>query len=309
MQTCVKVANEAPADVQSNLIRAWDNFSNETIDACSKPNEMKACLFSLCWFHAVVCGRRRFGQQGWSRKYSFNTGDLIICSNVLRSYLDANPVVPWDDLRYIFGEIMYGGHITDPWDRRTCNTYLKLYQDPKLFDGMELAPGFKCPSPNNMSYDGYIEYAETSMPQESPPLFGLHPNAEIGYLTSSTDKLFFNIIIMSGEGGAGGDDSTGGDIVKTTMDSLRQRIPEQFEIVNLSIKAKPLLSGPAGPYIVVALQECDRMNSLISEMKKTLDDLDKGLKGQLNMSQEMEDLAVALKINQWPGRNPFSKCT
>ena len=115
MQSCIKVANEAPSDVKSNLNRAWDNFSPETYELCSKPNEMKACLFSLCWFHAVVCGRRRFGQQGWSRKYSFNTGDLLICANVLKSYLDANSSVPWDDLRYIFGEIMYGGHITDAW--------------------------------------------------------------------------------------------------------------------------------------------------------------------------------------------------
>ena len=27
------------------------------------------------------------------------------------------------------------------------------------------------------------------------------------------------------------------------------------------------------------------------------------------MSQEMEDLITALKINQWPGRDPFSKCS
>jgi dynein heavy chain len=66
MQSCIKVANEAPTDIKSNLIRSWDTFSQDSIDACSKPNEMKACLFSLCWFHAVVCGRRRFGQQGWS---------------------------------------------------------------------------------------------------------------------------------------------------------------------------------------------------------------------------------------------------
>lgn len=309
MQSCIKVANEAPADIQSNLIRAWDNFSQDTIESCSKPREMKACLFSLCWFHAVVCGRRRFGQQGWSRKYSFNTGDLMICANVLQSYLDANLVVPWDDLRYIFGEIMYGGHITDAWDRRTCNTYLQLYQDPKLFEGMELAPGFKSPNPDKLNYNGYIEYVESSMPQESPPLFGLHPNAEIGYLTNSTEQLFFNIIVMSGGGSGGGDDNTGGDVVKETMTNLRGRVPEEFEIVSLSLKAKPLLSGPAGPYIVVALQECDRMNVLLREIKNTLDDLDKGLKGQLNMSQDMEDLAAALKINQWPGRNPFSKCT
>ena len=91
MQSCIKVANEAPSDVKSNLNRAWDNFSPETYELCSKPNEMKACLFSLCWFHAVVCGRRRFGQQGWSRKYSFNTGDLLICANVLKSYHTSMP--------------------------------------------------------------------------------------------------------------------------------------------------------------------------------------------------------------------------
>jgi hypothetical protein len=33
--------------------------------------------------------------------------------------------IPWEDLRYLFGEIMYGGHITDDWDRRLCRTFLQ----------------------------------------------------------------------------------------------------------------------------------------------------------------------------------------
>ena len=309
MQSCIKVANEAPADIQSNLIRSWDNFSQDTIDACTKPKQMKACLFSLCWFHAVVCGRRRFGQQGWSRKYSFNTGDLIICSNVLRSYLDANESVPWDDLRYIFGEIMYGGHITDAWDRRTCNAYLQVYQHKGLFDGAELAPGFKSPPSENMSYADYITYAESAMPAECPPLFGLHPNTEIGYLTNSAEKLLFDILSISEGGGNEGNTGNTGDAVQKLMRSLFDRLPPEFEMVGLNLKAKPLLSGPSGPYIVVALQECGRMNLLLREIKRSLTDLDKGLKGQLNMSQEMEDLVTALTINQWPGRNPFSKCS
>ncbi len=55
-------------------------------------------------------------------------GDLTICANILENYLnDAKEGgVPWQDLRYIFGEIMYGGHITDFWDRRTNNTYLEV---------------------------------------------------------------------------------------------------------------------------------------------------------------------------------------
>jgi len=32
--------------------------------------------------------------------------------------------VPWDDLRYIFGEILYGGHIVEDWDRRLSAAYL-----------------------------------------------------------------------------------------------------------------------------------------------------------------------------------------
>ena len=307
MQSCVKVANEASSDVKSSLIRAWDNFSLDTFESCSKPNEMKACLFSLCFFHSIVSGRRRFGQQGWSRKYSFNTGDLLICSNVLKSYLDANEVVPWDDLRYIFGEIMYGGHITDAWDRRTCNTYLEVYQREELFSGLELAPGFKSPFPNDMDYDAYIKFIETSMPPESPLLFGLHPNAEIGYLTNSTEKLFFDILAMGGgvDGGIGADSAK---IVRDVMTNIIDRLPEEFEMVSLSLQAKPLLEGPSSPYIVVVLQECNRMNTLLSEIRSSISDLDKGLKGQLNMSQAMEDLASAFVLNQWPGRNPFSKC-
>jgi dynein heavy chain len=204
---------------------------------------------------------------------------------------------------------MYGGHITDSWDRRTCNAYLQVYQHIGLFQGSELAPGFKSPIPDEMNYKDYITYAESSMPPESPPLFGLHPNTEIGYLTNSADKLLFDILSISGGGSGEGDTGNASDAVYDTMNTLLERLPDEFEMVSLNLKAKPLLPGPAGPYIVVALQECGRMNLLLREIRRSLVDLDKGLKGQLNMSQVMEDLVTALTINQWPGRNPFSKCS
>ena len=60
---------------------------------CAKENEFKSILFSLCYFHAVVVERRKFGAQGWNRSYPFNTGDLTISVNVLYNYLEANPKV------------------------------------------------------------------------------------------------------------------------------------------------------------------------------------------------------------------------
>ena len=83
MQSCIKVSNEAPADLRSNLTRSWAYFSQELVDQSNKPTEFKTCLLTLCFYHAIVLGRRRFGQQGWSKRYSFNQGDLTVCANVL----------------------------------------------------------------------------------------------------------------------------------------------------------------------------------------------------------------------------------
>ncbi|CAK4711321.1 unnamed protein product [Aphanomyces euteiches] len=309
MQSCIKVANEAPSDIQSNLRRAWATFGDDKVQASTKPTEFKACLFSLCWFHAIVLGRRRFGQQGWSRAYSFNTGDLTICGNVLMSYLDNNEQVPWDDIRYIFGEIMYGGHITDSWDRRTNNTYLTVLLNPGLLNGMELGPGFKSPNPAEFSFADYAAYIEKNMVAESPPLFGLHPNAEIGYLTTTCETLCYAIVSIGGGGGGGGGggmDKTA--VLKAAIDDFEARTPEFFSMLDLQEIAAPGLTADHGPFVVVALQECDRMNVLLDEIRKSLADLKKGLNGQLNMSQSMEDLATAIGLNEVPGRNPFSQC-
>lgn len=64
--------------------------------------------------------------------YFLIAGDLNISVNVLYNYLEANSKVPWEDLRYLFGEIMYGGHITDDWDRRLCISYLEELMQPDL---------------------------------------------------------------------------------------------------------------------------------------------------------------------------------
>jgi dynein heavy chain len=306
MQGSVKVANEAPADIKSNILRGWDNFNHERVESCSKKTDFKACLYALCWFHSIVLGRRRFGQQGWSRKYSFNTGDLTICANVLQSYLEANVVVPWQDLRYIFGEIMYGGHITDAWDRRTCNNYLMVIVNEGLHQGMEFGPGFKSPDATTLDYDGYLQYTQTTLPGDSPSLFGLHPNAEIGYLTNWTTSIFSTIQILGG--GGAGDDAGGGNVIKDKMKYLLDNLPEFFQMIDILEMAEPLLEGETSPYVMVAIQETQRMNNLMKEIQRSLTELEKGMKGVLNMSQSMEDLIAALTINQWPGRNPFSTC-
>ena len=65
----------------------------DTLEMCARENEFKSILFSLCYFHAVVAERRKFGPQGWNRVYPYNTGDLTISVDVLYNYLEANSKV------------------------------------------------------------------------------------------------------------------------------------------------------------------------------------------------------------------------
>jgi dynein heavy chain len=162
LQNALKVANEAASDLKSNIRKALSKFDQAFYDKAKqhKEPEFKALLFGLCMYHALILGRRKFGSQGWSRKYSFNDGDLRICGDVLHNYLAGFEQVPYADLRYLYGDIMYGGHITDHWDRVTNNTYLDKLIVPEILNKMQLtlAPGFRSPDPNKFQRSDYVDF-------------------------------------------------------------------------------------------------------------------------------------------------------
>ncbi|XP_008276610.1 dynein axonemal heavy chain 9 [Stegastes partitus] len=296
LENSIKITNELPTGMHANLHKALDNFNQDTLEMCARENEFKSIWFALCYFHAVVAERRKFGPQGWNRSYPFNTGDLTISINVLYNYLEANPKVPYDDLRYLFGEIMYGGHITDDWDRRLCRTYLEEFIKPEMMEGeLYLAPGF--PLPGNMDYNSYHQYIDDNLPAESPYLYGLHSNAEIDFLTQTSDKLFRTVLEMQPrDGGVGeGGGMTREEKVRTVLEEVMEKLPEEFNMAELLGKAEERT-----PYQVVALQECERMNLLTQEIRRSLHELSLGLKGELTMTSDMENLQNAVFLNMVP---------
>jgi len=297
MQSAIKVANEPPTDVQSNVRGSWAMFNQGTFDKSTKPIAHRPMLFALTFFHALVLGRRKFGTMGFSRAYAFNSGDLSVCGAILQNYLEANDLeTPWADVRYLVGEIMYGGHITDPYDRRITNTYLQVLINPDLLDertDYTLAPGIRPLLEGE--YEDYKVYIEEASPPESPLLFGMHPNAEISLLNSLCDGLFFSILSISGGGGGGGGVSKEEKVSQLQQDII-ELLRDDFQMIEIRMRIKE----KGSPYVVFVLQELERMNKILSAMRTQLNELALGLAGALNISDAMDALITAMFMNLVP---------
>jgi len=54
---------------------------------------------------------------------------------------------------------------------------------PEILEGSNLLQNFKSPDSNKYNYDAYMTYIEEKLPLETPILFFMHMNAEIGFNT------------------------------------------------------------------------------------------------------------------------------
>eukprot|EP00227_Mantoniella_beaufortii_P011774 CAMPEP_0197579874 /NCGR_PEP_ID=MMETSP1326-20131121/3768_1 /TAXON_ID=1155430 /ORGANISM="Genus nov. species nov., Strain RCC2288" /LENGTH=4505 /DNA_ID=CAMNT_0043143449 /DNA_START=243 /DNA_END=13760 /DNA_ORIENTATION=+ len=297
LQNSIKLTNEPPEGMKQNLARAYGNFTEEMFEACAKQGEFKSIVFALCYFHAAILERKKFGVGnlpnaasgiGWNMNYPFNTGDLLCCGQCVNNYLENNSKVPWDDLKYIIGEIMYGGHVVEDWDRRTVAMYLDSYFKEELLEGIEFFPKFNSP-PNTLNHRQTMEFITETFPTESPLAFGLHPNAEIGFKLREAELLCSSILSLQPRDGGGEEGNSVEDQAKMVLDDLVEKLPEQFDMEDIRGRTDEIT-----PYIMVAIQEAERMNVLLAEMKRSLFELDLGLKGDLTMSALMETLMNAM---------------
>lgn len=101
---------------------------------------------------------------------------------------------------------MYGGRVIDSFDRRVSKIYMDEYFGDFLFDTFQ---PFHFYRDNHVDYviplegdrDSYIEFIEKLPLVNSPEVFGLHPNAEIGYYTQATKEMWMNLIELQPQTG------------------------------------------------------------------------------------------------------------
>src|SRR5690606_36517404 len=93
-------------------------------------------------------------------------------------------------LKFLTGEINYGGRVTDNWDRRTIMTIIESFINPDVLkDGYKFTSQDEYISIPAGDYESYISYLKELPQNPTPEVFGLNANAEITYNSAELNEL------------------------------------------------------------------------------------------------------------------------
>uniref|UniRef100_A0A8C5TF94 Uncharacterized protein n=1 Tax=Malurus cyaneus samueli TaxID=2593467 RepID=A0A8C5TF94_9PASS len=227
LQSSIKFTNEPPQGVKAGLKRTYSAVTQDLLEASKMP-QWKPLLYAVAFLHTTVQERRKFGPLGWNIPYEFNQADFTASVQFVQNHLNDVGVkhgVNWSCVRYMLGEVQYGGRVTDDLDKALLNTYARVWFGEHMF------------TEKFCFYKGYvIPKGNTKTNHIFPPpifftfylkVFGLHPNADITYQTNLANETFSTIVSIQPK-----DSSTRGEtreaVVQRLADEMLEKLPADY---------------------------------------------------------------------------------
>merc|ERR1740137_23970 len=257
------MTNEPPKGLRANLIRSYLGFSDEFLNDSSKPKAFKKMLFGLCFYHAIILDRRKFGPLGWNIPYGFRESDLAVCIQQLHDFLEMFDEIPFKVIHFLIYDVNYGGRITDAKDWRTAQMILDEYMIPEVLeDDYKFSPSGKYRSIPVTDKEGYLNYIRSLELVPQPEVFGFHENALITCNQEETDNIFSTVTSLLPRS-VSGTGKTRDEIIMDLAVGILSRTPKMIDILSLQ-KMYPTAYEESMNTVLV--QECIRYNRLLKEM-------------------------------------------
>ncbi|KAJ7369609.1 C-1-tetrahydrofolate synthase, cytoplasmic [Desmophyllum pertusum] len=273
----------------------------------------KRLLFGLCFFNAIVHERKKFGALGWNIPYEFTASDLEVSILMLHMLLTEHQEVPWKAIRYLTGDIVYGGRVTDYWDQRCLQSILGKFYSPMALQesyGYTVDYVYR-PPPPEISLSVCCEYIEGLPTVDAPELFGMDQNAGTAFLANQGRALIADLLAAQPRlTAAVGSNKTNDDIVLDLVSDTLKYLPQRVDSTSDGLTAglmdprlgsvspdrlrqmtqKKLSQDPLADhadqsvYVTVLRQEINRFDRLLGIIHTSLSSLRLAVKGEVLMS-------------------------
>ncbi|KAK3092231.1 hypothetical protein FSP39_000084 [Pinctada imbricata] len=299
-------------------------------------------LFGLCLFNAVIHERKKYGRLGWNITYGFNDSDLDVSILQLHNLLVEHSLIPWDALTFLIGEVTYGGRVTDEWDMRCLGALLERFFCAQALqpEYSYSADGIYRPVKADSSFTEVVSYLESLPNYDSPELFGMTTNAEkacrelqatdlMETINSVQPRLSLELM---------GSEKSNDEIVLEMVDDIQRHLPHSIEdysdvresqtsshaqqiprpsLKDILFKEAPEMKDKEkeksvqeaidavignSALMTVLRQEVDRFNKLLHIIHKSLKSLVLAIKGEVIMSETLEEAYSALLSQKVPQR-------
>lgn len=221
-----------------------------------------------------------------------------MCRVQLKSFLDDYEEIPYKVLNYLGSEVNYGGRVTDDKDIRLIKSILSRLIRPDAVDvGFKYSDSGKYRTIDASTQDEYLQYIDQLPMVPEPEAFGLHENAAITTNQTATRLILERVLSVQPRSSSGAGKSRE-EIIAEITKGIEDKTPPAIDLDEVQEKYPTAYNESMN---TVLGQEVIRYNRLLVVMASMLRDVQKALKGEVVMSEELDNLATSMFNNQVPG--------
>ncbi len=331
LQRARKVTVEPPTGLKAGMARLWRNTVDQRLLELVDSEAWRRLLYALSFMHVACTERSKYGALAWSITYDFTDGDLLSVLTFLDRHMAGRGVgasgvkrhpggpVDFATLRHMLTEVQYGGRITDTWDGRTFTTLAARWIGSGTFSSgfsfvpseplLSLPGGYTYTIPSGVEI-AQMQDAVAAMPaDDTPEVFGLHPNADRSHRVNQADDLLRHIVELTpsasatgGDVGAGdGEDEggAGGGAAAARAAAVSQQLPSRFD-EDAAMSALMEHGGLHVPVNLVMFQEMLQMNIVIDTVTTQLKQLQLALAGEYPLTHALASTGTHLERGAVP---------